>query len=160
MRFALRTLLASATVAAAIAAAAPMPAAAKQPVTIAQQLAQSCPDARLAQSLDARAEALTRRGGDTFAAFSKAADLYAACSLKTADAQLQNLYMLAYLGDIVGAANSRSTKLGDSISLLRHAQSVADGILDQAPEPNIRAIATRYRALIAAELEQESAIQR
>jgi len=134
--------------------------AAKTPVTIAQQLAQTCSDAGRAQALDARAEAQTRRGRDSYAAFTQAAELYAACSLKTGDTQLQNLFMLAYLGDIVGAANSKSTSLGNSLNLLRHAQSVADSLLDASTDPNVRTIATRYRALISAELEQEAALSR
>lgn len=161
MGFALRTLLVSAAAGAALAlVSGGVSPAAKAPVTIAQQLAQSCSDAGRAQALDARAEAQSRRGADTYAAFTQAAELYAACSLKTSDAQLQNLFMLAYLGDIVGAANSKSTKLGTSIDLLRHAQSVADSLLENAADPNVRTIATRYRALIASELEQESALNR
>jgi len=161
MRFALRTLLLpAAATAAMVLATGGVSIAAKAPVTIAQQLAQTCSDAGRAQALDARAEAQTRRGGDSYAAFTQAAELYAACRLRTGDTQLQNLFMLAYLGDIVGAANSKSTSLGNSLNLLRHAQSVADSLLDASTDPNVRTIATRYRALISAELEQEAALSR
>ena len=161
MRYALRTLLlpAAATAAMVLATGAPS-VAAKAPVTIAQKLTQTCSDAGRAQALDARAEAQARRGGDTYAAFAQAAELYAACSLKTDDTQLQDLFMLAYLGDIIGAANSKSTTLGNSLNMLRHAQSVADSLLDKSTDPNVRTITTRYRALISAELEQESALSR
>ena len=37
---------------------------------------------------------------------------------------------------------------------------VADSLLENAADPNVRTIATRYRALIASELEQESALNR
>lgn len=161
MRIALRSLLLpAAATAAMLLASGGVSFAAKAPVTIAQQLTQTCSDAGRAQALDARAEALARRGSDTYAVFTQAAELYAACSLKTGDGQLQNLFMLAYLGDIVGAANSKSTSLGSSLNMLRHAQSVADSLLDKSTDPNVRTIATRYRALISAELEQEAALSR
>lgn len=161
MKFALRTLLVpAAATAAMVLSSGAVSFAAKAPVTIAQQLTQTCSDAGRAQALDARAEAQARRGGDSYTAFTQAAELYAACSLKTGDVQVQNLFMLAYLGDIVGAANSKSTSLGSSINMLRHAQSVAESLLDKSTDPNVRTIATRYHALISAELEQESALSR
>lgn len=155
MKRLLRTLVTTAAFAACASAAAPAQG------TIAQQLAHSCSDVPRAQALDARAEAQDRKNRDGYGAFAEAARIYYSCSVRSSDPHLQALFTVAYLSDIVGAANAKGTALGASMNLLRHAESVADQLLgSDAMGGDVRTVVLRYRELIGAELQQEAALQR